>query len=162
MLFCRHTCMSSHSRRAHCCILAVYMQLPGPALTSPPPPTDTPASSGGPAALCPFHICTFRRPTRVSSPSRRAHCCVPHCMPAAPRACSYDQPPPPAYTIQAGPQPDFHSVYTHSAGPLACSHSRWARRCIPTAVCMHLHGPARTFHLPTPTIPAGPRGAGPT
>ena len=31
--------------------------------------------------------------------------------------------PPSTYTIQVGPQPYFHSVYTHSAGPLMCSHS---------------------------------------
>ena len=31
-----------------------------------------------------------------------------------------------------------------------CSHSWWARCCIPTAVCMHLCGPTHTINPPPP------------
>ena len=211
MLFCRHTCMSSHSRRAHCCILAVYMQLPGPAITSPPPPQThlhhlaapqlcahfTYAPSAGPlvcshsrwARRCiPTAVCMqLRGPTRTINPPPplpsqrdRSHASIQ--VIHRPRVLSYVHivsgpaaelsqrfacssagplvrftPPPPTPTISAGPQPFFHLGHSPSAGPLVCSYSRRARRCIPTAVCMQLRGPARTFNPPTPTIPAGPQ-----
>ena len=91
----------------------------GPLLHLPPPShTHTPTSSGGPTALYPFHICTFCRPTAV----------FPTACPQLPRPAHMTNPPSPTYTIQVGLQPYFHSVYTHSTGPLVCSHSWWARR----------------------------------
>ena len=85
-------------------------------------PPHTPTPSGSPAALCPFCICTFHRPTHASSPSQRAHCCVPCCMPAAPWACSYDQPP-----LQLTPSRWAHShistLYTHILQAHSCVHT---------------------------------------
>ena len=143
----------SYSRRARRCIpTAVCMQLRGPARTFNPP---TPTIPAGPQLCFHFGHVPSAGPL-VCSYSRWARRCIPTavCMPLRGPARAFNSPTP---TIPAGPQPCFHLGYSPPAGPLECSHSRWARRCIPTAVCMQLHGPARTFHLPTPTILAGPQ-----
>ena len=128
------------------------MQLHGPARTFNPP---TPTIPAGPQLCFHFGHVPSAGPL-VCSYSRWARRCIPTavCMPLRGPARAFNSPTP---TIPAGPQPCFHLGYSPPAGPLECSHSRWARRCIPTAVCMQLHGSARTFHLPTPTIPAGPQ-----
>ena len=127
--------------------------------------------------MIPFQLCTFRRPTRMFTlsvgPPLHSHSGV-H---AAPWACSHVPPPyphhpsgptamflfstftvrrptrmfnPPTPTIPAGLQPCSHLGHSPSTGPLVCSHTLWAHRCIPTVVCMQLRGPACTFHPPPP------------
>ena len=147
----------------------------------PPPHPHHPS---GPAAMFLFSTFTVRRPTHMFNPptptipagpqpcSHLGH--SPSAGPlvcshtsvgtplhshsgvhAAPRACAYVSPTP-TTTIPAGPQLCFHFGHVPSAGPLVCSYSQRARRCIPP-VCRQLRGPSRMFQPPTYTIPAGPQ-----
>ena len=123
--------MSSHSQQAHCCILAVYMQLPGPALTfaPPAPPTHTHLHHLVAPQLCVhFTYAPSTGPLMCPHPLSGPTAVFPAACLQLPGPTHMTNPPPLTYTIQAGLQPYFHSVYTHSAGSLMCSHSWWARR----------------------------------
>ena len=143
----------SHSRQACRYIpTAVCMQLCGPAHTFNPP---TPTVPAGPQPC--FHLghSLSASPLKCSH-SQWAHRCIPTVvyMLLHRPAHTFNSPIP---TIPAGPQLCFHLGHSLSTGPLVYSYSWWARHCIPTVVCMQLHGPTHTFYPPIPTIPAGPQ-----